>query len=238
MAYYMMCEKKRGNYEIVDITKSNCFKKLSKFTNGGCDLNEIDLFTSQFYDIDELKKHLYELGLISYDDLNRELTARRKNKGKYDKVRLDFLYQKDIEYLIDPKKIIDRVWEKLENGEYRFIQKFVNNYVRHRECSSTLPDVRYYCNESIRKKELDDGFNILDENGDDLITRTIKLLIYKYDQKADGTITYTDEIVHRNLHSLICFIDHYDEMNDDTSEKDKGKEGKRKVRIGEQLSFL
>ena len=86
MAYYMMCEKKRGNYDVVDITRSNCFTKLSKFKNGGCDLKEIDLFTSQFYDIDELKEHLYILGLISFDDLGRELTIRRKNNNKYDKV--------------------------------------------------------------------------------------------------------------------------------------------------------
>ena len=238
MAYYMMCKKKRGEYAVVDITRSNCFTKLSKFKNGGCDLKEIDLFTSQFYDIDELKEHLYMLGLISFDDLGRELTIRRKNNNKYDKVRLDFLYQRDIEYLFDPNKLIDRVWEKLNQGDFRFIQKFANNYARHRECSSTLPEVRYYGSESIRKGTLDNGFMILDENGDDLITRTIKLLIYKYDQGQDGKITYTDEIVHRNLHSLICFIDNYDKKYAIESESDKIKDVKRKTRIGEQLSFF
>lgn len=238
MAYYMMCEKRRGDYSLIDITKSNCFTKLSKFKNGGCDLREIDAFTTQFFDEEELREYLITQGLLSFDDVNKNLSIRKKNKDKYDKVRYDFLYQKDIDYIFNPNKIIDKILNKLYQGDFRFIQDFANNYMKYRECSSTMPEVRYYANESIKNGCISNGFSLVDENGDNLIRRAVKLLIYKYNQQLDGKLFYSNDIVYRNLHSIICFVNNYDKKHGNEVMKQDVKTLKKEANVGEQLSFL
>lgn len=238
MAYYMMCEKKRGDYEVVDITKSDRFKKSSKFKSGGCDLLEIDTFTTQFCSEGALRVYLFNKGLLSSSNINKNLTIRRKNKGNYDKVEYGFLYQKDIDYITDPRKLIKRILNKLYSEDLRFIQTFANHYINHRECSSTMPDVRHYVNESARRGYVSSGFYDTDENGDNLIERAIKLLIYKYHQEYNGRVTYKNEIVYRNLHSLICFVNNYDEKYKEELAQKEEIVKQRKLITGEQIGFL
>lgn len=238
MAYYMMCEEKRGKFALVDITKSDCFTRLSKFKNGGCDLREIDMFTTQFYDEDDLRTHLISEAILSFSNRDRELSIRRKDAGKYKKVIYDFLYQKDIDYIADPNKLIDFILSKLYEGDFRFVQKFANHYIRHHECSSTMPEVRAYTLESIRLGYMSRGFYETDENGDNLLKRAIKLLIYKYEQEQSGRIEYKKEIVYRNLHSMICFVNNYDKKHANEMEKQEGKIRTREPLVGEQISFI
>ena len=238
MAYYMMCEKKRGDYELVDITRSDLFSRTSKFKNSGCDLLEIDSFTTQFRSEEALRAYLFTAGLLSSSNVNKNLTIRRKNKGNYDKVEYGFLYQKDIDYITDPRKLIKRILNKLYAEDLRFIGSFANHYINHRECSSTMPDVRHYVNESVRRGYMSSGFYETDENGDNLIERAVKLLIYKYYQEYNGRITYKNEIVYRNLHSLICFVNNYDKKHEEELAKEEEKVRKRKIITGDQISFL
>lgn len=238
MAYYMMFERRSGDYSLIDITKSNCFKKMSKFKSGGCDLCEIDMFTTQFFDENELRRHLLDQGLLLGSDGNKKIFIRKKNKGKYDKVRYDFLYQKDIDYIIEPNKLIDRILNKLYQGDFRFIQGFANNYMKYYECSSTMPEIRYYANESIKNGYISNGFSLIDENGDNLIRRAVKLLIYKYNQEFDGKISYSSDIVYRNLHSIICFVNNYDKKHANELVNQDVKKLERVPITGEQLSFL
>ena len=45
----------------------------------------------------------------------------------------DFLYQKDIEYVMNPKLIIDKINSKLDERDYRFVNTFANNYLQFHE---------------------------------------------------------------------------------------------------------
>lgn len=226
MAYYLTVDKGRVNgkeeYEKINITKANCFTRLSKtFKGEGCSLQEIDVFTTQFIDETELREYLVSNGFLSSNFKNRKLSVRIKNKQELKKVLYDFLYQKDLEYLLDIDKLINMIKDRLwVEKDFRFIRQFANNYMTYRECNATAADIRFAAIDSINIGKISDYFHQRDENGDDLITRMIKLLVYEHFEKSDGKIVYYyDRIKYRNLHSIIAFINNYDKKYNDVEEE-------------------
>ena len=226
MAYYLTVEKGRVNgkeeYEKINITKANCFTRLSKtFKGEGCSLDEIDMFTTQFKDETELREYLVSNGLLSNKFKNRKLSVRIKNKQELKKVLYDFLYQKDLEYLLDIDKLIHKIKDKLwVEKDFRFIRQFANHYISYRECNSTAADIRFSAIDSINTGEISYLFHQRDENGDDIITRMIQLLIYENFEKSNGKVVYYyDRVKYRNLHSIIAFINNYDKKYNDVEEE-------------------
>lgn len=216
MAYYLTVEKGRINgredYDKLDITKANCFTRLSKTLKGdGCTLEEIDTLTTQFRNENELREYLILNGILPLDYMDKKLTLRQQLNGSLKKVRHDFLYQKDIEYIADVSRLIKKINDKLwVEKDLRFVESFANNYLTFRDCTSTAADVRYAAGESIVIGQISKMFSQYDENVDDLLTRMVKLLIYEYNQSRDGKVHYSGKIKYRNLHSIIAFINNYD----------------------------
>lgn len=226
MAYYLTVEKGRVNgkeeYEKLNITKANCFTRLSKtFKGEGCSLDEIDMFTTQFKDETELREYLVSNGFLSNDFKNRKLSVRIKNKQELKKVLYDFLYQKDLEFLLDIDKLIYLIRNKLwEEEDFRFIKAFANHYINYRECNSTAADIRFAAKDSINNGEISYLFHQRDENGDDIITRMIQLLVYEHFEKSNGKVVYYyDRIKYRNLHSIIAFINNYNKKYNEAEEE-------------------
>ena len=233
MAYYLTVEKGRINgkeeYEKLDITKCNCFPipRFSKNLKGiGMTEEEFDYVSMQFTDEDEFRKYLLYNGILDIKYADRKLTLRQQRNGNLEKVRHGFLYQKDMEYILNPNKIIKRINDKLwVEKDFRFVDSLVNNYFNFRECGSTAPEVRCAVKESIRTGNISNMFTMRDENGDDLLTRMIKLLIYEYYQNADGKTHYVKRIdgdefikVYCNLHSVIAFVNNYDKKYNNKEE--------------------
>ena len=210
MAYYFMVEKKRGQYLPLDITRSACFTRESKLKGIGCQIREIDLFTSSFNHEKELREHLLLTGILAPEDANRDLSVRIKSKGKYKKVMYDFLYQDAIQYLVDPRLLINRINNKLADQDYRFVYEFASHFSNDYGCSSTALDVLRYASDSIRMGNTYKHFYDRDENGDMELTRLVKLIIYEKFQRNDGKIVYTGKVNHLNLHRVIAFVDNYD----------------------------
>lgn len=211
MAYYLTVEKKRGEYMPLDITNSKYFTRISNLKGNKANLNEIDLFTMMFNDNMELRKSLIDEGILSIGDSNKELSIRRIEKGKYIKVPYGNLYQRDIEYVMDPKKLIRRINDKLLNKDFRYVERLANNYLDYRECSSTSGEVKMAANDSVRINGISNYFNMVDQNNDKLLIRMLKLLIYEHHELPSGKVIYSDKVIYRNLHSLIAFTDYYDD---------------------------
>ena len=209
MAYYFMVSKKKGEYTPLDIKKTPYFTKTSKFNGYGMSLYEADSFTMMFDNEAELRGALVKEGVLSYSDIGCPLSIRNLNKNKYNKVMYDFLYQKDIEFVMDPKKIITYIQDKLYEGDYRFILEYGKTFKDFYDCSSTAPEVCIFANNCIVFNNLDKHLLIRDENNDDMLTRMTKLLIYEYYQIPNGKIIYKDKIKYRNLHTIIAFINNY-----------------------------
>lgn len=210
MAYYLTVSKKRGEYTPIDITKSKYFARTSIFKGTGMALQEVDLFTMSFNNEKELRRALFKEGLLERRYSGSPLSIRFLRDKKYSKVMYDFLYQKDIEYVMDPQKVITKINRLLINKDYRFILQYSNTFLEYHDCSATAPEVREFASVSIRNNITDKRLYELDENGDNILTRMTKLLIYKHYQSLNGRIEYTSEINYRNLHTVIAFIDHYE----------------------------
>lgn len=210
MAYYFMVSKKRGEYTPIDITKSKYFMRTSKLKGAGMTLEEIDMFTMMFNDEQELRMALFNEGLLKQDMINSPLSARILRNKEYFKVMYDFLYQKDMEYVLEPARIIKKINDKLMNDDFRFVLSYANTFAEFHDCSSTAPEVRAFASESIKFGRRSNEFNFLDEENDNPLVRMTKLLIYQYEQYYNGRVEYQNKIKYRNLHMVIAFVNNYD----------------------------
>ena len=129
MAYYFTVSKKKGEYTPLNITKSKYFTKLSRYKGLGLSLQEIDMFTMMFDDEAELRNALYNEDILDIKYIGNPLSARILRNGTYHKVMYDFLYQKDIEYIANTKKVLDRILHKFIDKDYRFMKQFAKHYV-------------------------------------------------------------------------------------------------------------
>lgn len=226
MAYYFMVEKKKGEYQALNIATSKYFPVTRKY-NKPCayTLQEIDMFTMMFNDEQELRNTLLRERILPLDLSTRQLSSRTLIKGTYNKVPHDFLYQKDIEYIMEPTKLVQIIMKRYYHNDFLFIKKFADNFANHYECSSTAPEVRQLAEISIREGRRNQHLEVIDKNGDKLVARLVKLLILEHYEKPDGYIQYKDRVNYRNLHAAIAFINNYD---------NKLKKDKEKTTVLEQ----
>ena len=86
MAYYLTIRKNK-EYSKLDISSLQEFKKESKFKDkNSYSLQEIDYFTSRFNNEIALKKILLSHGIISEEDIIKEIEIRYKNNNELVKV--------------------------------------------------------------------------------------------------------------------------------------------------------
>lgn len=211
MAYYFMVEKKKGEYLPLDIRCSRYFQLSPKYKKAcAYTLQEIDLFTMMFNDEEELRKVLLLEEIIPVNLSTKSLSIRTLIKGTYNKVPYDFLYQKDIEYIMNPIKVIETIMKRYYQNDFVFIKKFADYFSNHYECKSTAPEIRQLAEISIREGKRNYHLDEIDKNGDKQVARLVKLLILKHYERPDGFIDYKNEPNYRNLHDVITFINNYD----------------------------
>lgn len=268
MAYYLMVESKKGEYKKINISNSKYFQTVNRSFNKSCAyaLDEIDRFTVMFNDENEMRERMVIEGCLSFNDFEKKLSIRNVRNGKYEKVPYGFVFQNDIEYLMEPERLIRQISKRCYEGDYALIKKIVNCFKNYRRCMSTCPEVNDAVNTSVREGLRCAYFDTIDENGDRLLDRFIKLIIFdSYDNYKEGKVIYTGKINYRNLHVLIALINYYDKeniskleennicnnlnSNIDTNNLDEEKEtvnkkhtlcrklGKKKYVLDDQMSF-
>lgn len=215
MAYYLMVEKKRGIYQPINIKNSKYYQPKNNKFNKPCahSLQEIDEFTMMFNDEIELRERLVEEGILPFSLFEKPLSIRHPKKEQYIKVPHDFLYQKDIEYVIDPTRLISLVMERYYQNDFIFIKKLASYFSEVYECSTTAPEVARLAEASLYQGRRHPGLEEIDRNSDAMVARMLKLLILKHYEQPDGKIKYKNEVNYRNLHDLIAFINNYDKKN-------------------------
>lgn len=214
MAYYFMAETKKGTYAPLNIHNSKYFSSIPKYSKPcACTLQEIDIFTMMFNDETELRNSLLIEGILPVNLSTKPLTIRILNKGKYSKVMYGFLYQKDIEYIMEPTRLIELIIKRYHQNDFAFIKSFANNFSNFHGCNTTAPEVARLAEDSIRTGKRNIHLDDLDENHDHMVARLIKLLILEHYNDQAGKTVYKDKVNYRNLHSVIAFINHYDEKN-------------------------
>lgn len=221
MAYYIMYEDKKGKYEVIDITKSMLFVKDSKYTKrGACSLKEIDLFTSTFNDIIELKKQLIVEGIIDFDVANKNITVREVSNGKYKKVMYDMLYQNDLEYIAFPDKIVSYCRKREICNDYLFLKELAMAFRGYRDCSVETADLLNYVSISLRQGVRYKYLDEVDKNGYKLVERMVRMLVFDYSVSPAGYVKYNSYVKYRNLHKLIAFRNNYNKKKLKNNDKE------------------
>lgn len=98
MAYYLTL-KEKTDYKLLDVTLLEEFIRLSKFKGNSYNLEEIDAFTSKFDNELILKKRLFEEGIITADEIIKDISIRMKSKGTLKKVPYGLFYRNMSNYL-------------------------------------------------------------------------------------------------------------------------------------------
>lgn len=142
MAYYLTI-KRKNDYQVLDISKLEEFTKISRYKNGGFSLEEIDNCTMRFCNEYFFKEALYKQGLISLEDISRDITIRYKNKEELTKVRYGLAYQ-------DSKSYFDFYGLKFillsKQKDYNFLEKLVSYYRNSYMNNINISKIKYAMN--------------------------------------------------------------------------------------------
>ena len=236
MAYSLQVKLPNDNFKSLDISRSNMFDiawifeeynniKHCKINSSSYEfqvnhdkikysLKMLDRFTMQFDNEIELKLHLIALGILPYELINNPLVIRyistRKERKHYSLLFLD-----DYSYFSESDYLINLVENRYLNGDFKFLRDFANYFRNFNECGTTASELYALSLEAIQYKTINRGFNEIDANGDNIVRRLVKLLIYKKDKNK--------EINWRCLHLLVEFIKDYEEKERNTVLASKNK---------------
>ena len=227
MAYYIVI-KNNKDYRKIDISSLKEFTRVSRFKNDCYSLEELDLFTSKFNDIIDLKEVLYENNLINNDEILSDISIRIESNNKLVKVKYDMVYSNSVKFL--DTMYLKSVICTLSNDK-DYLNKLIS-YYRNSSCN----------NENIAKIRW-----ILLGNSDEIdLYNVINDFIIKEIFKTDYN---TGEVAlkYKSLHDLAMFTYNYINKKEDKKEEllilqseliNKVKKKKRNKQIEGQMSFL
>lgn len=201
MAYYLTV-KEKNNFKQLDISTLEEFTRLSKFRDSSYSLDEIDLFTSNFEDELALKEVLYTKGIITKEDILKEITIRRKNKSILEKVMYGLVYK-------DNSKYLDIYYLRAEllglQNDKVFLNKLLNHY-RNNYKQEHLAKIRAILegyqgsdinmHEAISSFYIDEIFETNKENGNAKIKykslHDLAMFVYNYIEHNSKKVTSSD----------------------------------------------
>ena len=174
-------------------------------------LLSIDLFTSQFESEQELKEHLVTYGILEYQYLNNPLVIRYYSSKK-ERKNFSPLYVED-QYYFDIETILNIITNRFLNKDFKFLKALAIRFLNFNECSTTAGELFAAISETEKTGQISNAFKRRDENGDTLIERLPKLLIYKQ-KNTYGVTKYKFKDKNgknwRTFHLLIEFIRDYE----------------------------
>lgn len=227
MAYYIVI-KNNKDYRKIDISNLKEFTRVSRFKNDCYSLEELDLFTSKFNDIIDLKEVLYENNLINNDEILSDISIRIKSNNKLVKVKYDMVYSNSVKFL--DTMYLKSVICTLSNDK-DYLNKLIS-YYRNSSCNNeNIAKIRWIL---LGNSDEIDLYNVIN----DFIIKEI----FKTDYNT-GEVT----LKYKSLHDLAMFTYNYINKKEDKKEEllilqseliNKVKKKKRNKQIEGQMSFL
>lgn len=200
MAYYLTIQKNRNRYKEINISLLEEFKRISKFKNG-YSLEEIDYFTSLFDDEVQLKEILYNKGLITSEDITKEISIRQKVNNELVKVRYGLIYKNSRKYL--DSNYLRNVLLSLQNDKI-FLKKLVSYYRNSYSCVIEISEIKNY---------------LFDNNSEVDINSTLNsFFINEIFIKEKDSLEY--KMKYKSFHDLLMFVKKYIEENKEFNTKE------------------
>lgn len=201
---YCLTIKNGNDYKLLDISMLDRFNRMSRFRNSNSySLEEIDLFTSSFDNEISFREYLYNNGVITSDEITKDISIRMKKDGKLVKVDYGLVYS-------DNKKYLDIYYLRssiLKRAcDYEFLNKLL---ARYRNSYSNNENIALIRNIMLGNNNLS-MYKVLEE--------FIICEIYnkKYNKKIND---YEYCIKYKSLHDLAMFVDNYENKSNEIDRK-------------------
>ena len=195
MAYYLTI-KQGKTYHHLDLTPLKEFTKKSNLKSGSYTLEEIDTCLMQYENAYHFRKTLYESGIITLEDITKEITIRRKHNGTLVRVRYNLPYKDAAPYfdIMNLKYILisktnDRPFIIKLIAYYR--NSYINNYnISQIKYALTIKD------DTLLSKALEE-FYLKEVTTVNPKTGEVKINYKSYHDLAMFTYTYDEESYQR-----------------------------------------
>lgn len=189
MAYYLTIQKNKSEFKQINISLLEEFKRISKFKNG-YSLEEIDHFTSMFDDEVKLKELLYDKGLITSEDITKEISIKQKINNELVKVRYGLIYKINKKYL-DAQYLRSRLLSL--QSDKNFLKKLVSYYRNSYSCVIEVSEIKNY---------------LFDKSSEVDINLTLNSFFLKeIFQQDKNTLEY--KLKYKSFHDLSMFVQKY-----------------------------
>lgn len=213
MAYYLAVETEKGIYEALQIKKERYFKQSSEHQDSKyeCTIDEIEAYTTQFKDYQQMSAHLTSYGILRYRDLNKPLAIFYVNGIETKQLEGDILYQESKPFLENPVLVIDYIQNRIKEEDTLFLRKL----------NSTLPDksIITYMVAILATSIETNHINQLEKKkqkpiNQNLVSKIPESLIYDCYLDGSGELINSSTIDKEALHKIVSFITDYEkELN-------------------------
>lgn len=218
MAYYIAVQKEDGSYLGLNIKKSGYFGNSYTYQErGACTLEEIDRYTTRYSNEAFFKSCLLSEKIFPIDDIEHPLVIyyyKKDENGKEERKISDYiLYKESKSFVENPALVIEYIFNKAKENDYLFFRQLADTLPANLTTASLVTKIASLLEKNATNERDELGLNNCSPLGDNMVTATAKLLIYKnHIIKENGTVTYTKEINHESFHSLLAFISNYEKM--------------------------
>lgn len=192
MAYYLTIDSKEENRPL-DLRTMEGFKRHSNLQNNLYTLEEIDLFTKDYKDEKDLKLALYYSGLITSDEIEKNITIRRKDHKKLLPIKYGIVYSNMKEYL-SVEKLRNIIGRKM--NDVNFVNDFVNQYQFSYKSENIVSEFKGLLNSDEKSKI----YMFIDD--------FLKSELYEKDKKTNKT-----KLRYKSLHDLAMFVSNWNDIN-------------------------
>ena len=210
MAYYLTIKKGKINLPI-EIDNLKQFQRTSRFRRGTYSLEEIDHFSSSFYNAEELQKELYLHHLIDIDDFGKEISIRYKKNDELEKVRYGLIYNENVKYL-DLNYLRYSLLSK--QNDFEFLKSFTRYYRNSYANCGVINQLMIIAETK----------NYNHQNIEYLLNEFIENELFQWNK-----VKHTQKLKYKSLHDLAAFMINYDskqekKQNEYTQINEKTKE--------------
>ena len=212
MAYYFAVETQTNNYNAINIKRSRIYShNVYMYENPfECTLKEIDKITTTFKDEEELRLALINCYSLSTENFDKIFAIFYKEGMESRLLPNSILYEDSRELLENPNEIIKYIENKSLENDYDFFRQLATTLTDESITKSLVSKIASLIEKSVISGDRTEELYKLNIFGGNVVTETVKLLIYQNHINEQGNVTYTNKINYEKLHNLVGFISKYE----------------------------
>jgi len=212
MAYYFAVETQKNNYNALNIKRTRTYSHEAYMYENPfeCTLKEIDQITSTFKDEEELRLALINCFSLSSTNFDKTFAIFYKEGIESRLISSPILYEDSRELIENPNGIINYIEKKSLENDYDFFRQLATTLPDESITKSLISKIASLIEKSVISGERVEELDRLNIFGGNLVTETVKLLIYQNHINEQGNVTYTNKINYEKLHNLVGFISNFE----------------------------